>query len=846
MNDVKHSFGAMAQGDSAEPFRSSVQTRSIGGWWPVATITHYLLALSLAILLPLLCLAAILTVNYVRAERRVVEAERADITNNVTDLIDREIESIRSILAGLSVSPDLASGNFEAFLRRAAPALKAAGIETLSKSDAAGRRADGGTIMDETSAAKNLRGETVVSGFLMNPSTQRPVFEVTIPVGLDGRAGYALTATVGLERLNRIFAEARLKPDWISAIADDKSQILARSRGAEEFRGRLARPEVLVAVNGSAVEGAFDNVTLDGIKTSTSFRRHPTSGWLALVAVPAHILNAPRDRALKMLGLAAAGLASLGLALAYLLGSRISSAVHSLNSAAFAIVEGRSPPPVQVPIAELLEVTSVFDYAASMANERRLAEQQLRDNDERLRLAVDAGGFGTWDLDLASGRAVCSPRLLSLFGYDHTAGPELSATSWQEHIHPEDQSAVQAEIERARASRANYEMEYRRLRADTGEVRWMRAVGRFTYDDRGRATRMIGVVRDVTGRKKMEADLRDSEARYRAALTVGRIASWETNFATGRRLWSPEGEAVFGLSLEHGTGRVGGEHDEYRNALHPDDRYLVERFYRLAQTEDEFPAEYRIVHPDGQVYWLSGRGKVVTRDRDGKPERLISVVADITERKSAEEHVRFLMGEISHRSKNLLSVVQAIAGQTARNAKSISEFNETLAKRLQGLAASQDVLVNQNWQQAPLRALVQQQIQPFSGDEQSKFKLSGPDVSVSADAAQAIGLALHELSTNAVKYGALSTPAGTISIRWAIGKDGDDHLSLSWIETGGPPVSPPEKKGFGHQVIERMVAHAVAGTVSIDYAPEGLRWRLRIPPAAYDRRPQPAHLLAAQ
>jgi PAS domain S-box-containing protein len=199
--------------------------------------------------------------------------------------------------------------------------------------------------------------------------------------------------------------------------------------------------------------------------------------------------------------------------------------------------------------------------------------------------------------------------------------------------------------------------------------------------------------RDITAEKKAESELTLSkelaqrEARYRWALTAGQLVHWETDLSAGTRTWTKEAMALFGLSLTDGRGRFGGDADEFKLALHPDDRHLAKGFYEIADKQDWFPVEYRIRRSDGTIRWLSGGGQVVARRADGKAQRLVNVVADVTDRKAAEEHLKFLMSEITHRSKNLLAVVQAIASQTGRGVDTFEGFQEQFVKRLQGLAA---------------------------------------------------------------------------------------------------------------------------------------------------------------
>jgi PAS domain S-box-containing protein len=325
--------------------------------------------------------------------------------------------------------------------------------------------------------------------------------------------------------------------------------------------------------------------------------------------------------------------------------------------------------------------------------------------------------------------------------------------------------------------------------------------------------------------------LSENEARYRTALAVGRMGTWETDLVNRTRRWTEEGMALFGISLADGRGHIGGDNDEYQNALHPDDRHLMHKFHELADKQDTFTSEYRTVHPDGTTLWLRGRGQVIARGPDGRAQRMVSIVTDVTDRKAAEDHIQFLMHEISHRSKNLLMVIQSIARRTARTAGSMEEFERRFERRLQGLAASHDVLVSKNWQGAPLGELVRRQLAPFAGIKSSRLELAGPDVVVTAEAAQALGLAIHELATNAIKYGALSLPAGKVSVSWAFdGEAGAARpLVLNWVEQGGPQVTPPQRKGFGHVVIGEMVERSLQAKVVMDFAAEGLNWSVSIP-----------------
>ena len=341
---------------------------------------------------------------------------------------------------------------------------------------------------------------------------------------------------------------------------------------------------------------------------------------------------------------------------------------------------------------------------------------------------------------------------------------------------------------------------------------------------------------ETTNRVLIEEALRKSEERYRSAMYLGRIGSWEIDLVKGIRTWTNEGMALFGINLPDGLGHVGGQSDEFRQAMHPEDRHLLGEYHAMANKQDSFPAEYRILKADGQICWLAGYGRVLDRQPDGNAHHIINVATDITERKAAEAHQRFLLQELSHRSKNLLTLVQSIADQSLRNSSDPKDFKNRLNGRLGGLAASNSLLARGDWRGSSLRELIEFQLAPFLDLSSTQLKVLGPDVNLSADASQAIGLALHELATNAVKHGALSSPLGRLDISWAVDQaPGSGGLKLDWRELGGPLVASPKREGFGYVVIKKMIEQAVRGNVELNFAKEGLQWSLQAPASIFLR-----------
>jgi len=227
--------------------------------------------------------------------------------------------------------------------------------------------------------------------------------------------------------------------------------------------------------------------------------------------------------------------------------------------------------------------------------------------------------------------------------------------------------------------------------------------------------------------------------------------------------------------------------------------------------------------------------RTLMREANVVGQSLIEAASNIASREQAlrksELHTRFVMRELSHRSKNLLAVIQAIARQTSRSTNSVEDFNARLGERLASLGRSQDLLVQRNWQGVSINELISVQLKAFVDTAEPRVTTHGPAMNLSAEAAQNIGMALHELATNASKHGALSVPGGRVGIdwEWTGPENGERRLRLRWIETGGPPVQPPSRKGFGHSVIERLAAASLHGKAELDWLPEGLVWTLDVP-----------------
>jgi PAS domain S-box-containing protein len=263
--------------------------------------------------------------------------------------------------------------------------------------------------------------------------------------------------------------------------------------------------------------------------------------------------------------------------------------------------------------------------------------------------------------------------------------------------------------------------------------------------------------------------------------------------------------------------------------VHPEDvervKGTVEESARAMTTWHD---EWRYRHPTKGEIWIEGHSSPVA-EPDGSI-RWHGFVHDITARKRAEGHLRLIVKELSHRTKNLMAVVQAISWQTARKSADLKAFEERFAQRLDALSRSHDLLVERDWKGVLLADLVRAQLEPFLDRPEERLEAHGPPLLLVPQGAQDLGLAIHELATNASKYGALSVPGGKIDFGWTIDAGGGDKsVRMKWRETGGPPVIPPTRKGFGSSVITGILSRSFKGEAKLNYCPNGLSWELVAP-----------------
>ncbi len=362
------------------------------------------------------------------------------------------------------------------------------------------------------------------------------------------------------------------------------------------------------------------------------------------------------------------------------------------------------------------------------------------------------------------------------------------------------------------------------------EERFVDVVYQPIADREGRVTGIFAEGYDVTERVLAEESLRESEARFRNLADNAPVMVWVTE-ADGRCTYLSRSWYEFtGQTPETGLGFG------WLDAVHPDDSGWSGEVFRTANAEKgPFRVEYRLRRADGTYRWAIDAA-APRFGEDGTFLGYVGSVLDITDRKQVEEHRELLINELNHRVKNTLTIVQSMASQSLRQ---LSEENrpkvQAFEDRLFALARAHDVLTRENWEGAELREIINEVVEPYLRQKTKHIEIEGPRLRLIPRIALAIAMAIHELATNAAKYGALSVPSGCVVITWTVTTGDTPRLVLRWEEQHGPPVVTPTRRGFGTRLIERSLATDVGGDVQLTFAPAGVVCTMSIPLGDVDK-----------
>jgi two-component sensor histidine kinase/PAS domain-containing protein len=492
--------------------------------------------------------------------------------------------------------------------------------------------------------------------------------------------------------------------------------------------------------------------------------------------------------------------------------------------------------------------------------EREKIVRALREGEERLQVAQDVAGLGVWDWDHRAGRIAWSPQMFRLTGVASDQGATDLFMAWLGVLHPGDRDRMEQAVMRLLRTLEPLTAEYRIVNPE-GAPRWLLMRAQSLPDEMRRPFRTVIINLDITSSKENEVRerfllglsdrirdlLNPGEILAAATESLGRhlgisrlgygeirdssmvltvLADWHTDdlpAARGRHSLVPFGPA---LCEELRAGRTFVIEDallDPRTEGHRDayDAPQVRAAVCVPLVKEGQLCAMLYLHTGVRRRWSPGE---VDLCRD---------VAERTwaafERARSNARQRLLINELNHRVKNTLATVQSIAAQSFRTGQS-EAAREAFEARLFALSKTHDVLTRENWEGVNLYDIVEEALAPYGKDHAERYRITGEPLQLPPRMALSLAMAMHELSTNAAKYGAFSTDAGRIAIRWDVTESGvDRRLTLLWQEEGGPVVQAPTRKGFGSRLIERGLTRELAGEVDLDYRPGGLVCTIRFP-----------------
>ena len=517
--------------------------------------------------------------------------------------------------------------------------------------------------------------------------------------------------------------------------------------------------------------------------------------------------------------------------------------------------------------------TAVRDQHEQISpSEARDAEQSAFPDLDSVRIALDAGRIGVWSWDIKSNLVQWSGDL------DIGLPPSSTFVSFQQGVHPEDQPEVIAAIHESLRSGKPYHVHYRLAPRADEEDRWLEAVASVVNGEDGKPARLLGICRDVTDRQKLLRELRGRAKQQEALARLGEQALTETDlqklfdemassvadildveFVKILELVPGDAELLLRAGRGWREGLVGTAHES--TGRHSHGGYALGG-YALAsgapvifldlKTETRFDAPTLLLEHginsgvsvpisgrDGRAYGVLG-AHTARRRRFGEYDvaflsAIATIIAGAIQRRQSDQRHELMIRELRHRSGNLFAQLLALFSQTARNSRNLPELITKYEARVLALANAHRLITEGGWRSTSIADLLRVLLAPYL----ERVTLTGPEVYLEPDPSFALSSAVHELATNASKYGSLSVAAGRLEVNWTVNRtERGMVLELQWRERGGPPPRRTRKASFGSRLIEMVIQRQLNGDVTRSFGPKGLDAGLTIP-LTHERWPQP-------
>ena len=794
------------------------------------SILWHLVVFGASVVLPILIFVALVLWKYAHIERARLEDQTLTRARAVASAMNEEIAGLAASLQNLSASPGLRERDFPRIESLLNQASDEAGIlafvwDTAGNVRAAPRRFASKTIAPLPSIANEAfvqaNSRFSISNYFVDPVSHAAGFLINVISQSPGAEPLTLSMIIPATRLRGLLDLTVSPPEWEIGILDRDGIVLARNHDFESYVGKPGVSD-FVAHSGER-EGAWTGESLMGVPTFVSYARSTGTNWRVTVGVSVAELEAPLRNSLVLLAMLGIALALLAGLLALSVGRRITNALRRLTLDTAMMQSGHAPSQLSTRIDE---INIVGRGLAQVARGLRQRGDELTASKERLSRMLDATPSGI--IEVASDGTVtyCNRMIQTLLGMDANAIVGVDYRTLIKSAADAEGNPLEFEdLPLARALRGLSTSGFEQaLVTSTGLKMNLSINAEPIHAADGALVGALAAVADVTTRFQADAALRQSERRMRGIVDTVPVGIVVADAPGGDVV---ETNAAIHAILRNKPGSATGPrfYEEWVS-FHEDGRTVAPTEYPLARAltgkEERPELECRYLRPDGSFVWIKITGAPL-RGRSNAVVGAIMAVSDINDIKQSQSQQRLMNRELHHRVKNTLATVQAIANLTSRSVKDIEAFRKTFADRIVSLSRTHTLLVENSWEFVPMGELARLELGSYRTSENDQISLEGSETWIPSDIGLAIGMALHELTANALQFGALSTPAGHVTLRWHTQKSAEKtQLFLYWIEERGPLVLPPTRRGFGSQLLNNILARQLKGEIKIDYAPTGL------------------------